>query len=84
MLRNGLEGRLVSQVKIFPLACPPAIVEWSAEIARDVKAPDSTAVKVVNNSDRQGPDREKAPTFCSRPNDHLEILVEVEHQDDSF
>lgn len=44
MNRNGLEARLVSHVKIFPLACPPATVVWSADMATAVTVPDSTAV----------------------------------------
>lgn len=50
MWRNGLDARLVSQVKMLPLAWPPATVLWSAEIAIDVIEPDSTAVYVVSKS----------------------------------
>ena len=44
MTRNGLEALVVSQVKMLPLAWPPAIVLWSAEMAMEVMGPDSTAV----------------------------------------
>lgn len=43
MLRNGREGRDVSHVYMLPLACPPAIVVWSADTAMAVMGPDSTA-----------------------------------------
>lgn len=45
MLRNGLAGRVVSQVNMLPLAWPPAMVVWSAEMAMAVMGPDSTAGK---------------------------------------
>lgn len=44
MLRKGLAApRVVSHVKMLPLACPPAMVVWSAETAIEVMGPDSTA-----------------------------------------
>lgn len=43
IVRNGRDARLVSHVKMLPLAWPPAIVVWSADIAMAVIEPDSTA-----------------------------------------
>lgn len=44
MDRKGLEARLVSHVKMFPFAWPPATLVWSADMAMAVIGPDSTAI----------------------------------------
>lgn len=46
IVRKGRVGLASSQVKICPCECPPAIVVWSAEAARAVIDPHSTATNV--------------------------------------
>jgi hypothetical protein len=46
MWRKGRAAFAVSHVKMLPLAWPPATMRWSADIAIEVRAPDSTAITV--------------------------------------
>lgn len=46
IVRNGFAELLRSQVKMKPLACPAAIVEWSADIAKADTGPHSAAMQV--------------------------------------
>ncbi len=80
MVRNGLEALVVSQVKMLPLAWPPAIVLWSAEMAMEVMGPDSTAVSTCQHIlDDRTYYVQKATTFSAWPNDHLQILIVIKH-----
>jgi hypothetical protein len=47
-----------------------------------VTGPDSTAGTCQRN--RITTKTSQSPTFCSRADDHLKILVVVKHQDDPF
>ena len=79
--RNGFAGLANSHVNILPLACPPAMVEWSAERAMEVTGPDSTAERNLALMKSSPELRELLKhTFCSRPNDRFETLVIVKYQ----
>lgn len=76
IVKNGLDARLVSQVKMLPVACPPAIVVWSAEMAMAVIGPDSTAGSCQYFAHQHALEL----TFSSRANDHFQVLVVIKHK----
>lgn len=76
IVKNGLDARLVSHVKILPFACPPAIVVWSAEMAMAVIGPDSTAISCQYLVHQHA----LKLTFGSWANNHFQVLVIIKHK----